>query len=137
MIQKTHAPYPLRELREGRCIAAIGIAARLIRDIGSLGTADYLSIFPAYVLSPLESTYLCQTEPISGYRLLMYIERRLLFANHEAEGIHPVVEREGEKFHMSVLVNELRLAHLQLTVIDIELYSVTEMRQEEIQNGLE
>ena len=86
------------------------------------------------ILASFQSTYLSQREPIFRNCLLAHIHRRSLLPENEAESVNPVPEREGKDLHHLILIDQLRLLHLQRHEIYLELYSLPEIGHEEFQD---
>ena len=109
MVKQTDSFYPLFKLRKWSGIAAIGIASWLIWNVGSLFIKNDCTIFPMNILPSLLGSDFCQAKSIFSYGILMNIMRGHLFPDDEAIGIHSMIQREGQKFRSTVLIQKFRL----------------------------
>ena len=132
MIKQVHTPDPFRQFRERCRIAHVGITAWHIGQIGGIGKRDDGPVRSQDILSPFQGPDLRPREAVTLDRLFADIVRRLLFPEKVAEGLDPVIQREGQHFDVFRLVDYFRSLHLQGREPDLEGQSVSIERQEEL-----
>ena len=132
MIQKTHTSEPDGQFRKRCSIAAIGITSRNIWDICRLFIPYDRTIVTNHILSPLQCTDLRQCQTVFRNRVLMHIVLRHLLPQHETEGLDTMIERECQKFHIPVGIQNLRSGHFKRHEIDFKQDSFSEPGHEEV-----